>query len=446
VRSASSRPWTPRSSWAVGHHREHVLDRRGGERAAPILQRRAAARACSGDRRVGRERVGQGYDAIVIGVGAMGSAAIYHLASRGRRVLGLERYDIPTAMGSSHGITRLIRLAQYEDPTYVPFVRRAYDLWKELELRTGRRLMHETGTLNAGLPSSQVFQGALRSCVAHDLPYEVLTSAEIAARFSAMRFPPSVVGVYEREGGYLVPEECIVTHVEEAQRLGAEVHGRERVVEWNTTRAGVRVRTNRATYEAHELVISVGAWADQLVDLARGVVITERQVIGWFQPSRPEVFKPERMPTFVLEVEEGHYYGFPIHGIPGFKIGRYHHREERCSIDDLDREPHLEDEAVLRPVVERYFPDGAGPILSMAVCTFSLTPDGNFIIDRHPTRPGVTLAIGFGGHGFKFATAVGESVADLVTDGRTRLDLSLFRADRPALQGAATSAPLFGPG
>jgi sarcosine oxidase len=377
------------------------------------------------------------YDVIVIGVGAMGAAALYHLARRGLRVLGLDRYEIPNSMGSSHGLTRIIRLAQYEDPAYVPFVRRAYELWKELEHAAQRRLLFETGTLSAGRVGTRVFDGALRSCIEHNVPHEVLTSDEISARFPAMRFPADVMGVHERLGGYLEPEACITTHVAMAQRLGAKVHARERVIGWSSDERGVEVRTERATYHAKQLVICPGAWADQLVDVAAGVVQTERQVVGWFEPLRPDLFSPHRMPVFVVDVDEGHYYGFPVHGAPGFKIGRYHHLEERVSIEQLDREPHPRDEAVLRVAVERYFPLAAGPLLSMAVCTFSLTPDGNFVIDRHPHQPRVTLAMGFGGHGFKFASAVGEASADLVVHGETRVDTSIFRWGRPGARTAA---------
>jgi len=373
------------------------------------------------------------YDVIVVGVGGMGSATVYHLAKRGRRVLGLERFDIPNDQGSSHGITRIIRLAYYEHPSYVPLLRRAYELWRELEKTVGEQILHITGSLDAGPPGSQVFEGSRRSCEEHGLPYEVLTSAELTRRFPGYRLPSETVAILQPEGGFLLPERCIVDHVLAAQALGAEVHGRERVLGWQPRAAGVQVTTDRGVYEADRLVITAGAWASELLDNLAGLAIPERQVLAWLQPRRPELFTSDRFPVFNLVVPEGRYYGFPVFGVPGFKLGRYHHLAEAVDPEKLDRECYPSDEAILREFAERYFPDGAGPTMALKVCMFTNSPDEHFVVDRHPTYPQVSFAAGFSGHGFKFCSVIGEIMADLALDGRTRHDIGLFRLSRFAV-------------
>ncbi len=366
------------------------------------------------------------FDVIVIGLGAMGSAALFHLARRGRSVLGLERFDIPHDRGSSHGVTRIIRLAYYEHPSYVPLLRRAYELWRELERAAGERLLHVTGAVDAG---PRIFEGSLRSCEDHDLPHEVMDGRELARRHPGYRPPDDAQVLLQPDGGFLVPERCIVAHVEQALGRGAAVHARERVLGWEDTGNAIRVRTERGEYEAERLVVTAGAWA---ADVARlpGLVQAERQVLAWFQPLRPELYVPDRFPVFNLQVEEGHVYGFPVHGIPGFKLGCFHHLEEQVDPDAVDREPHARDEAVLRAFTERYFPDAAGPTVAMKVCLFENSPDEHFILDRHPESERVVVGAGFSGHGFKFCSVVSEILADLALGRATRHEIEFLRLSR----------------
>lgn len=375
------------------------------------------------------------FDAIVVGVGAMGSATAYYLARRGLRVLGLERFDIPHDQGSSHGYTRIIRLAYYEHPSYVMLLRRAYELWREIERTAGEQLLHITGSIDAGPADSWVFKGSLQSCVEHELPHEVLTGAELTARFPGYRFPFDLMAVLQPEGGFLQPERCIVNYVVAAQALGAQIHGREQVLEWEPCGDGVRVRTDRGVYEADKLVITAGAWNDRLLDCMRGIAVPERQVLAWLQPDRPEMFQPARFPVFNCLVDEGRFYGFPIHGVPGFKFGKYHHFEEVVDADHADRESYPRDEQMLRDFAARYFPDGAGPTMTLKTCLFTNTPDGHFVIDLHPTYPQVVMASPCSGHGFKFASVIGEILADLAQRGRSRHDISLFSLDRFGVGG-----------
>ena len=370
------------------------------------------------------------FDAIVLGVGGMGSAALYHLAHRGMKVLGLERYDIPNDMGSSHGVTRIIRLAYYEDPSYVPLLMRAYDLWRDLENTAGERLLISTGSIDAGPPGSQVFEGSRESCQVHHLDHEVLAGQEVNQRFPGYHLPDDYFAILQPEGGFLLGERCIVAHVTSALELGAEVHGREEVLGWEPVGEGVKVWTNRGSYEAGKLVVCAGPWASKLVPELAEVAVPERQVLAWFHPTRAELFVPDRFPVFNVVAGEGRFYGFPIHGIPGFKVGRYHHLSQVVDPDDMDRDAHDEDEELLRAFTRDYFPQAAGPTMSLKTCTFTNSPDEHFILDLHPKYRQVCLAAGFSGHGFKFCSVVGEILADLVQDGNSRHDLNLFKLSR----------------
>jgi sarcosine oxidase len=378
----------------------------------------------------------QRFDVIVVGVGGLGSAALFHLARRRLRVLGIERFGVPNEQGSSHGVTRIIRLAYYEHPSYVPLLARAYELWRELETVAGERLLHITGSVDAGPPDSFVFEGSLRSCVEHGLEHEVIDGAEVNRRFPGYRLPAESMAVFQPEGGFLLPERCIVAQVDAARRMGAAVKTNERVLEWEPAGRGVRVTSERGVYEAERLVLAAGAWEGQLTGLP---VLAERQVLAWLDPLRPELFLPERFPVFNLIVEEGRYYGFPVLGIPGFKFGRYHHLEEQGDPDVLDREPSLRDEQVLREFAERYFPDGAGPTSSLQACLFENTPDEHFLLGLHPEHDQVVVAGGGSGHGFKFASVIGEIVAQLVRGESPPLDISLLSPRRYAVSSAASA-------
>jgi sarcosine oxidase len=367
------------------------------------------------------------YDVVVVGVGGMGSAALYHLARRGKRVLGIERFDVLHEQGSSHGLTRIIRLAYFEHSDYVPLLRRAYELWRELQAEAGEQLLWITGIIEGG---EAVREGVLRSCADHDLPHEVLTGDQVAVRFPAFRLPPELEVVHQADGGFLVPERCIVAHVEGALAAGATLRARERVLEWDTTANGVRLRTERGEIEAERVVLTAGAWSESLARLPQGSVRAVRQALAWFQPSRPELFTPATMPVFNLILDEQHYYGFPAHGIPGVKLGRYERQGESSDPDGISREPTLEDERPLRAFAERYLPDGDGPIVALKTCLFELSPDEHFLIDRHPESENVVVAAGFSGHGFKFCSVVGEILADLVIEGSTPHDIDLFRLSR----------------
>jgi sarcosine oxidase len=376
------------------------------------------------------------YDVIVVGVGGMGSATAFQLARRGQRVLGLERFDIPHSMGSSHGISRIIRLPYYEHSDYVPLLKRAFVLWREIEAQSGQELLVTTGSIDAGREDGELFGGALASARLHELPHEVLTGAEVNARYPGYNLPSTLRAIFQPQGGLLASERAIVAHVNAAMSFGAEIHARERVLGWDAhpVGEGVVVTTDRGRYEAGRLVLTAGAWIGELVPIVQRLAVAERQVLAWLQPKRPEWFTRERFPVFNIDVEEGRYYGFPIYEVPGFKFGRYHHRGENCAPDLLRREADQADEALLRQFADRYFPQGNGPTMALRTCMFTNTPDEHFIIDHHPAHKQVVVASPCSGHGYKFCSVVGEILADLATgEGSTRHDISFLRLARPAL-------------
>jgi len=370
------------------------------------------------------------FDVIVAGIGGMGSATVYHLARRGVKVLGLEQFDIPHEFGSSHGTSRIIRLAYSEHPNYVPLLRRSYQLWRELEELSGERLLMITGGLDAGTRESSTVRGSLRSCAEHGLEHELLDAVELNRRFPGYRLPDGMVGVHQPDAGFLLPERCIVSHAAAAQRLGAEIHSREPVLEWRADGGGVLIKTGRASYRAAQLVITAGPWAAALVPALQPWARPERQVMIWTQPLRPEYFQLGAFPIFNMEVPEGRFYGFPAHGVSGFKLGKYNHRRQNVDPDHMDRACHPEDEEILRAGIRRYFPDADGPRLDMKTCMFTNSPDEHFILDLHPEHTQVALAAGFSGHGFKFCSVIGEIMAELALDGVTRLDTDMFRLNR----------------
>jgi sarcosine oxidase len=372
------------------------------------------------------------YDAIVIGLGGMGSASVYHLARRGQRVLGLEQHDMLHAQGSSHGLTRIIRLAYHEHPAYVPLLRRAYELWHDLEADANERLLITTGSVEGGPEDGPTFRGALEAAELHEIPHEVLSAEELRGRYPAYAgFDASTRVVWQADGGFLLAERTILAHLNGALRHGAELRFREAVRGWEPTpEGGVRVTTDGGRYEADRLAICAGAWIGRVVPRLAELAKPERQVLAWLQPTRPELFEPDRFPVFLLDVAEGSYYGFPVHDVPGFKFGWYHHLREPIDPDDPDRSAGPKDEAALRAFAERYFPDGAGPTVMLKTCIFTNTPDEHFIVDWLPDAPQVAIASACSGHGYKFASVIGEIMADLAMHDTTGHGIGLFRLDR----------------
>lgn len=361
----------------------------------------------------------------------MGSAASYHLARRGLRVLGLEQFFPAHDRGASHGKSRIIREAYFEDPAYVPLIQRAYVLWDELQAATGHPLLVITGGLMIGPPDGELVEGALASATQHRLPHELIDADQIRTRFPVMHPGSGIVAVQEPRAGVLFPETCVRAQLDAASAAGAELHFEERVVEWRPAGDGVGVRTDRGRYEAGHLIITAGPWAARVVSDLGLPLNVERNVMYWFRPVRnARAFEPDRFPIYIWEYARGAFiYGFPAFGTDGIKVA-HHHSGEFCTPETIRREVSGEEIERIREVVARCVPDANGEFLAAVTCMYTNTPDGHFVIDRHPDHRSVTIACGFSGHGFKFAPVIGEILADLATNGRTDHPIDLFRLSR----------------
>jgi sarcosine oxidase len=367
------------------------------------------------------------YDVIVIGLGGMGSAAAYHLAARGQRVLGLEKFTPAHDKGSSHGGSRIIRQCYFEDPGYVPLLLRAYQLWDELATDSQREVYGITGGLFIGAPDCLTVAGSLRASREWDLPHEVLDTDEIRSRFPNFTPHSGDIALYEAKGGFARPEVTVQAHIDLAERAGATLAFGEEVLEWGETVDGVSVRTAGGTYTAGQLVICPGAWAPQL--LAKfGIPITiERQVLYWLDPIGGTT-PFENHPFFIHEGADGmQIYGFPaIDGPKGGVKVAFFRKGSVCTPETIDRTVHPNEIREMRERVAELLPALDGPCLHSATCMYSNTPDQHFVIARHPDAANVTIACGFSGHGFKFVPVVGEILADLATTGSTSHPISLF--------------------
>ena len=374
------------------------------------------------------------YDVIVAGLGGMGSSAAYHLAGRGERVLGLERHTPAHDKGSSHGQSRIIRLAYSEDPSYVPLVLRAYELWERLERETGEDLMTLTGGLMIGPPGTKFVEGSKRSAEMYDLPYEVLNATELKRRYPVFEPTPDTVALFEERAGFLRPESSVRAHLDRAASLGAELRFEEELLSWEPTESGVLVETASGTHEAGRLVVSAGAWAPKLLaDLGLPLEVT-RQLLFWFDPKGGiEPFLPGRFPIFIWEPEDGNsFYAIPAHDGPGggVKVAFFRADGRPANPETIDREVHDEEIEFIRSYLARYVPDLDGDFLHAKTCMYTNTPDEHFVISAHPHFPQVAIAAGFSGHGYKFCSVVGEILADLVTEGETPHPIDLFSPAR----------------
>ncbi|HKV44313.1 MAG TPA: N-methyl-L-tryptophan oxidase [bacterium] len=377
------------------------------------------------------------YDVIVMGVGGMGSAAAYHLAGRRARVLGIEQFGIAHDRGSSHGRTRVIRQAYYEGPDYVPLLFRAYDLWHALEREAGTTLLTKTGALHLGAPDAEGVVGAARSARMHRIPHAMLTAEEIRTRYPVLRPAAGQVALLEYEAGILNPEQVVRTHIDLARRHGADLHFEEAVVSWTAGPTGVSVRTTPGTYQAGRLVITAGPWTDQaLRDLGVPLEVA-RAVLYWFEP-RAHVEEFKRLPIYLWEDHGNYAYGFPYLDGQGLKIAFHHVFAEVTTPQTIRRQVGDDEVARIREHVAKVMPDAPGALLATATCMYTNTPDLHFILDRHPAHDNVIVACGFSGHGFKFASVVGEVLADLALQGTTAQPIELFALRRFREPGGLT--------
>jgi sarcosine oxidase len=378
------------------------------------------------------------FDVIVVGLGAMGSATAYHLSKQHTKVLGLEAFLPAHDKGSSHGESRIIRQAYFEDPAYVPLVLRAYELWDELQNESNEDILSITGGVAIGSPQRGLITGCLKSARRNGREHDLLDAREMRQRFPQVALADNEVAFYEEKAGYLKPEECIGQHLRCASKRGADLRFEEPVLSWRASQSGdgVSVTTEKQTYQARSLVISVGPWFAELVPGVSMPVIVSRRVMFWLKPtSQPSAFDRRIFPIFIWEPEQGPlFYGCPRTREAGDPKVGIHSGGEECTPSTIDRVINARDEMAIRSAIRSRIPTLNGEVSHAATCMYTMTPDEHFIIDAHPEYPQVSLAAGFSGHGFKFSSVVGEILSDLAMTRETSSDIALFSGSRFRLQ------------
>ncbi|MFN2397990.1 MAG: N-methyl-L-tryptophan oxidase [Gemmatimonadaceae bacterium] len=368
------------------------------------------------------------YDAIVIGLGAMGSATLHALASRGISAIGIDQFSPPHTLGSTHGKSRIIREAYFEDPCYVPLLQRAYVCWAQIEGESGEKLFLKTGGLMIGPEDGILVAGSRRSAEHHHLSHEMLTTRDVRNRYPGLHPTDEMIALYEPRAGVLFPERSVRACLDLAVRKGAVTKLEERVVSWSADGGSVRVNTTHNSYSAARLVIAAGPWIARLLPELPLHLNVERQLFHWFRPAeRPEWFAHSACPVALWEHEPGRIFAtFPDVAGQGVKIG-VHHEGEITNADTVRRDTTAQEDRSVRELLARFMPAAVGKLLDASVCLYTNTPDHHFLIDTHPAHHEVIIASPCSGHGFKFASALGEVLADLVTAGRSQLDISRFR-------------------
>ncbi len=375
------------------------------------------------------------FEYLIIGAGGPGSAAAYYLARDGKSVLLLEQFEIGHARGSSHGESRIIRLS-YDQPAYVRLAQAACDLWAELERDAGQVLLQRTGGLDLSAPYHPAFEACIASLSALHIRRELLTTDEIHRRFPAFRVADKTIGVYQADAGILPPSRCVQVMIERAINYGAIVIEQAPVRSIQLGDHGAEVQTDQATYRCRKLIISAGAWAGPLLatlGLTLPLAVTQEQY-AFFTAQTTRWFQPDRMPVFIHYGDPAgsrriDYYGFPIFGHAGIKVGE-HHAGPIVTADTRSFEVDAERLQRLSDYVRVTFPATRGEVLQAATCLYTNTPDRHFIVDRLPAYPHVVVAAGFSGHGFNFAILVGRILADLAMRGNTHYPIDLFALKR----------------
>ena len=365
----------------------------------------------------------------------MGSSAAYQLSTRGATVIGFDQFDPAHGHGSSHGESRIIRQAYYENPGYVPLLMRAYDLWRNLEQDSGDQgLLRITGGLYFGTPDSATVSGSLQSALQYNLPHEVLNADEIRRRFPVFQARADEIAVWEQNAGFVRPERAIRACIQQAKQRGAELHFNEPISAWEVTAAGtVQVTTGNGVYESSRLILTPGAWAPELFSDLHIPLVVRRHVMAWFAPiGSIDPFMPDHFPIYLWENNpESIFYGFPAIDGPGggAKIAM-HTGGEVCAPQSIDRNIRNDDEKELRAQMAARLPSLNGPLLNACTCMYTMSPDQHFVVGLHPVHKQVAIACGFSGHGFKFAPVIGEVLADLALAGKTTYPIGFLSPDR----------------
>jgi sarcosine oxidase len=374
----------------------------------------------------------------VTGVGSMGSAACYHLAKRGYKVLGLEQFDISHEFGSHAGQSRIIRKAYFEHPDYVPLLERAYQNWKTLEWESEKQVYFKTGLLYAGKPENEIITGVERSAGLYNIDLDELNGLAATDRFPQFKFPEDFEILFEPEAGFLTPEISIRLYAKQAKHYGATIHTNEKVIEWKQEGDSVIIKTGKETYQCNKLVITAGAWAGKMIPGFSNKIKVTRQFVAWVKTKNDEQFTLNKFPCWMIGDDKKHgcYYGFPLldtekFGEPaGLKLA-HHFPSQITDPDQVNRQATDEDIENVKYCLNKYLPGTFDGVLSTKICLYANSPDENFIIDQLPGyEENVSIACGFSGHGFKFASVVGEILADLAINGKTNFPIEFLNAKR----------------
>ena len=370
------------------------------------------------------------YDAIVLGAGGgVGSAALWHLARRGVRVLGLDRFEPPHDRGSSHGQTRIIRQAYFEHPDYVPLLLESYRLWAELESQASSQLYHEVGLIQVGASEGQVVSGVLNASKLHDLDVEQLSADEIQQRWPGLSIPNELVGVFERRAGYLLVEECVKTYVELAIHAGAELRCPVEVQGWDVGDS-IQVRTGEGLIQTDRLIVAAGAWAGQLLSDLSVPLKVLRTSLFWYSADSDSYSTNSGFPTFFFDLPEGMFYGFPQLDGRGVKVAEHVGTTEITDPLQFDRTLQHDAQLRIESFLKNYLPQVSNDNTDHAACMYTMSPDEHFIVDRHPDCSGIVFAAGLSGHGFKFTPVLGKALADLAIDEKTKLPIDFLSLSR----------------
>lgn len=377
------------------------------------------------------------FDCIIVGGGSMGAATAYFLSKRGQKVLLLEQFDFVHDLGAHGGQSRLIRKAYFEHPDYVPLLLRAYDNWADLETETGEKVYFETGILYFGEPNDTLLNNIKLSARLHDLRLENWDLADAKNKYPMFDgVPDDWESLFEPEAGFLLVEKCVRLYLKQALKYGATLKAQEKVLSWSADTEGGEITTSKTQYTAQKIIFTAGAWTSNLLkDIGLPLKVT-RQILGWVKPEKWADFTLGNFPCWgISDRENVLYYGMPIldeqdsSGAIGLKLGRHLHGVV-VNPDEVDRTINEDDEASFKQGLQKYMPQADGDILAVKTCLYTNTPDENFIIDRHPTHPNVIMACGFSGHGFKFASVVGEVLADLALNGKTEQPIEFLSLKR----------------
>lgn len=371
------------------------------------------------------------YDVIVMGVGAMGSAALHALAKRGYNVCGIEQFGIAHDKGSSHGESRLIRKAYFEHPDYVSLLHSSYDQWEQLEKRSKEKLFDKNGLLLAGEPDSTLIQG-LKSCYSqHDLPHEKLNPTDAQKRWPNINLPEDVEIYYDPIAGYLHVENCVREFCRLAKQNGADIFNGEKVIRWQAdSKNAVTATTDKRKITADRLIITCGAWASDALETLDLTLDIWRKVLYWYNTSDLKKFQPGSFPSFFIETDKGGFYGFPAISPEGVKIAEHYHKHSISHPDQLNRGVREREDTPVSNFVAQTFPLLHSSPHKSVVCMYTMSEDEHFIIDHHPDHKNVVIGTGFSGHGFKFSPVIGNILADLAINGSTEYPMDFLRLSR----------------